>query len=193
MHDLRFLNGKLQERRQMVPGGLWNEWTDVQSIASPEVSWIDQSDPKNWNFTRDLSNSKPKDSSVGEPKSCLYCTPACYGPLFSKCVCGCHKKDEKPKDSEVWCEHIFRDYTNSDTQGKWTFKDKPGTFIDHRDHYACGLRWNSCPICGTPRPKPDPVKTLAEKIQEAPIAGGWLSNSEAIMFEKIAREHFKQV
>ncbi len=83
MHELRFLNGKLQERRQMVPGGIWNEWTDVQSISFYLVDECKCGTPE-YCTKHEMPATEPKDSEVW----CECQVPA----AFPKCICSnCHK------------------------------------------------------------------------------------------------------
>lgn len=69
----------------------------------------------------------------------------------------------KPKDSEVWCEHVI-----AETQLH---------------------NWMFCPICGTPRPA---TKTLAEKFQDRWNEGSMTPQEMMNDLVDIAQEHFKE-
>ena len=63
----------------------------------------------------------------------------------------------KPKDSEVWCEHIHLKQEIEHPKAWYFDNGKEQYFL------YCAEFWKFCPICGTPRPA---VKTLGEKFRE---------------------------
>ncbi len=106
-----------------------------------------------------------------------------YGKV--KCEkCG-NYYDPKPKDSEKWCKH----WKNPD--GYWEIvrngnpDDEVGSHID---------KIKFCQVCGAEKPRPAPVKTLEEKIDEFLRSPDRENDfhGKGYLIEKMAREHFNQ-